>query len=94
MADPQTQEPQPPKPKHSKPQTWLFSNIEYDEEDIKLISKELKPKNRLNVMSEEKNDWPYVGPWNRGLHPIFLAFDEMKQYAVQHGTWEESKLKP
>jgi len=93
MADPQRQEPQPPKPKHPKPQTWMFSNTEYDpdEQVIRLMTIEIKPLNKLKVMSEEKNDWPYVGPWTWGLHPIYNSCEVMKEYSIKNGTWEESK---
>ncbi len=94
MLDPQNQQPQTQNPPTPKPQTRMFTNVEYNEEDIKLIKIQLKPINRLNVMSEEVNELPYVGPWNWGLHPVFLAFEEMKKYAIDHETWEEKKETP
>lgn len=56
MSDPTNPKPQTQNPKHPKPQTRLFTNIDYDEEDIKLIKKHLKPMNWINVMSEEWNE--------------------------------------
>ena len=94
MLDPQNQQPQTQNPPTPKPQTRMFTNVEYNEEDIKLIKIQLKPINRLNVMSEEVNELPYVGPWNWGLHPVFLSFEEMKKYAIDHETWEEKKETP
>jgi len=79
-------------PEHPKPQTWLFSNVELEETDIKLVRKVINPFHQLKIMRIVKEIPLHVGPWPNGLHPIMISYEDMKDYAIINGTWEHSPL--
>lgn len=87
-------DPQPPtqNPHSPKPQTRLFSNVEMEESDIKLVRRDINPLHQLRIMSVVKDVPAHIGPWMKGLHPITIAYEDMKDYAIINGTWEHAPV--
>ena len=87
-----TPQPHAQNPEHPKPQTRLFSNVELEETDLKLVKRGIDPFQQLRIMRIVKDGVPHVGPWPKGLHPIIISHEDMKDYALINGTWEQAPV--
>ena len=75
-------------------QTNVFSNLEFEPEIIQMEKMRINPLMKLQISGRTKILHPHIGPWAWGFHPIMSSFSEMKQFAIEKGTWEDEKEVP